>query len=147
MPGRNVTLTEAAMMAAVVLTLAAALFVSPASSSPVEPLSLRLDLRAQDPEDRKIDNPGLVEGDKRRWHHERIRRSYVDGSCKGLYSRSVWDDLYNVCKECQNLYRISGLGKDCRRGCFASETFTMCLGDLLKPVDKYLTMAVSLRGS
>nr|WLV89611.1 crustacean-hyperglycemic-hormone-3 [Gecarcinus lateralis] len=147
MAGRTATLTTAVVTVVVVVTLVGPLFVSPASAGPVESLTSRLNPLAQLPEDSSKGNPKSVEAKQQQWHHRLTKRSYVDSSCKGLYSRSVWDKLYYVCDDCQNLFRDADVGKECRRGCFASDTFVMCLGNLLMPVDQYLTMATSLRGS
>nr|AUN35182.1 CHH family peptide 3 [Metopograpsus thukuhar] len=142
MPNRIVTLTSAACLTVLVVTLAAILFPSPASAGPIELLD-------QLPEDASRESTIVTRPEEAKQQHKLTKRSYVDGSCKGVHDRRGWDKLYSMCKDCQNLYRDPVVGKECRRDCFASDTFVMCLKDLYMPVDvdKHLTLATSIRGS
>ena len=46
----------------------------------------------------------------RRWK----RAPIVDSSCKGQYSRYIWNELYFVCEDCTNVFRRDGFEAQCR---------------------------------
>nr|ARN17956.1 CHH precursor [Rimicaris exoculata] len=77
--------------------------------------------------------------------HRVSKRGVHDTSCKGINDKGLWDKLDRVCRDCQNLYRKPIVEIECRRNCFSSEYFTMCVGDLLLPVQEYASDAKALK--
>ncbi|XP_066939060.1 crustacean hyperglycemic hormone-like [Macrobrachium rosenbergii] len=73
------------------------------------------------------------------------KRSIPDSDCKGVYYADLWKKLVRVCRDCYNLYRKPYVSIECRRGCFESDVFRMCVGDLLLPVQEYDFYATVLR--
>ncbi|XP_071519938.1 molt-inhibiting hormone-like [Panulirus ornatus] len=86
------------------------------------------------------------DGDSDLLYHSITKRAVFDTACKGLYDRKIWAKLNRACEDCQNVFRTPGLGLDCRKGCFATPVFSMCVRELLLPLKEYKALAHLLRG-
>nr|ANQ38660.1 CHH3 preproprotein [Chorismus antarcticus] len=81
-----------------------------------------------------------------RLEHSIKKRSVQGSSCRGIDSRVLWNKLDRVCGDCYNLYRKAIVAIGCRKGCFTSDYFTMCVGDLLLPTKEYDIYVSALSG-
>nr|ANQ38674.1 AtnCHH2 preproprotein [Athanas nitescens] len=73
------------------------------------------------------------------------RRSVHGPPCKGINDHRIRKKLEKVCRDCHNLYRKASVAIECKRGCFVSDVFLMCVADLLLPVKEYDSLARTLR--
>jgi len=72
-------------------------------------------------------------------HQTLNKRSIYDPTCKGLFSKEIFQRLNRVCKDCYAiLYRdhpeVEG---DCKRNCFSGDQFLLCVAALQKDTEEH----------
>ncbi|CAH1115508.1 unnamed protein product [Psylliodes chrysocephalus] len=82
-----------------------------------------------------------------RSHHSITKRSFKDLQCKGVYDKSIFARLDQICEDCYNLFREPPLYTMCRDRCFSTKAFGGCCESLLcENVDEIKDMIKQLNG-
>ncbi|CAH1115512.1 unnamed protein product [Psylliodes chrysocephalus] len=80
-------------------------------------------------------------------HHSVTKRSFNDLQCKGVYDKSIFARLDQICEDCYNLFREPPVYSMCRDHCFTTKTFGGCCESLLcENVDEIQDMIKQLNG-
>ncbi|CAH1185666.1 unnamed protein product [Phyllotreta striolata] len=63
--------------------------------------------------------------------HSVTKRSFYDLQCKGVYDKSIFARLDQICEDCYNLFREPSIYSLCRDDCFSTKYFGGCCETLL----------------
>lgn len=64
------------------------------------------------------------------------RSTFYDIHCKGIYDKSVFARVDQICEDCYNIFREPKLHSICRQDCFTSDYFKGCV-DILRLTDEF----------
>ncbi|XP_065215711.1 ion transport peptide isoform X2 [Planococcus citri] len=73
----------------------------------------------------------FLEQVQERSEKSRDKRSFYDIHCKGIYDKSIFARIDQICEDCYNLFREPKLHSVCRADCFNNKYFQGCLSTLL----------------
>ncbi|XP_065215707.1 ion transport peptide-like isoform X1 [Planococcus citri] len=73
----------------------------------------------------------FLEQVQERSEKSRDKRSFYDIHCKGIYDKSIFARIDQICEDCYNLFREPKLHSVCRQDCFTTEYFKGCVEVLL----------------